>query len=53
VEFEPFFHRLEARYRGVADFAGVIDAGADLARAYGSISVGSISASSFFLRNPP
>jgi len=34
VEFEPFFHRLEGRYRDVADFVGVIDAGADLARAY-------------------
>jgi hypothetical protein len=34
VEFEPFFHRLEERYRDVADFAGVIDAGAAPARAY-------------------
>jgi hypothetical protein len=34
VEFEPFFHRLEGRYRDVADFVGVIDADADLARAY-------------------
>ena len=34
VEFEPFFHRLEGRYRDVADFVGVIDSGADLARAY-------------------
>ena len=34
VEFEPLFHRLAGRYRDVADFVGVIDAGADLARAY-------------------
>jgi AhpC/TSA family len=34
VEFEPFFHRLAGRYRDVADFAGVIDAGADTALAY-------------------
>jgi hypothetical protein len=34
VEFEPFFHRLATRYRDVADFAGVIDAGPDAAFAY-------------------
>src|SRR5262249_28300497 len=34
VEFEPFFHRLEEQYRDAADFVGVIDADADLARAY-------------------
>ncbi len=34
VEFEPLFHRLEERYRDVADFVGVIDAGVDQARAY-------------------
>ena len=34
VEFEPYFHRLEERYRDAADFVGVIDADADLARAY-------------------
>jgi peroxiredoxin len=34
VEFEPFFHRLAGRYRDVAEFAGVIDAGADAALAY-------------------
>jgi hypothetical protein len=34
VEFEPFFHRLEQQYRDAADFVGVIDADADLARAY-------------------
>jgi hypothetical protein len=34
VEFEPLFHRLERRYRDIADFVGVIDAGADLARDY-------------------
>jgi peroxiredoxin len=34
VEFEPFFHRLAGRYQDVADFAGVIDAGADAALAY-------------------
>ena len=34
VEFQPFFHRLEQRYRDAADFVGVIDADADSARAY-------------------
>jgi hypothetical protein len=34
VEFEPFFHRLAARYGEVAEFADVIDAGVDAARAY-------------------
>jgi hypothetical protein len=34
VELEPFFHRLAGRYRNVAEFAGVIDAGADVALAY-------------------
>ena len=34
VEFEPFFHRLEKEYRDAAQFAGVIDADADLAREY-------------------
>jgi peroxiredoxin len=34
AEFEPFFHRLASRYRDVAEFAGVIDAGADAAAAY-------------------
>jgi peroxiredoxin len=34
VEFEPFFHRLEERYRDAVDFVGVIDADADSARAY-------------------
>jgi peroxiredoxin len=34
VEFEPFFHRLEQRYRDIADFVGVIDADANQARAY-------------------
>jgi peroxiredoxin len=34
VEFEPFFHRLEEQYRDAADFVGVIDADADVARAY-------------------
>jgi hypothetical protein len=34
VEFQPFFHRLEERYRDSADFVGVIDADADSARAY-------------------
>ena len=34
VEFEPFFHRLEERYRDAADFVGVIDAGVDQARTY-------------------
>ncbi len=34
VEFEPFFHRLAGRYRDVAEFAGVIDAGADAAFSY-------------------
>jgi hypothetical protein len=37
VEFESFFHRLEERYRDVADFVGVIDAGADLARSYAKV----------------
>jgi len=31
---QPFFHRLEQRYRDAADFVGVIDADADSARAY-------------------
>jgi hypothetical protein len=39
VEFEPFFHRLEERYRDVADFLGVIDADADLARDYAGINL--------------
>jgi hypothetical protein len=34
VELEPFFHRLAGRYRDVAEFAGMIDAGADAALAY-------------------
>jgi hypothetical protein len=34
VKFAPFFHRLAERYRDVAEFAGVIDAGADSALAY-------------------
>jgi peroxiredoxin len=34
VEFEPFFHRLEERYRDAADFLGVIDADVGSARAY-------------------
>jgi peroxiredoxin len=34
VEFEPFFHRLAERYRDTADFIGVIDSGAEVARAY-------------------
>jgi peroxiredoxin len=34
VEFQPFFHRLEERYRDAADFVGVIDADAESARAY-------------------
>jgi peroxiredoxin len=34
VELEPFFHRLAERYRDTADFAGVIDADTDSARAY-------------------
>jgi hypothetical protein len=34
VEFEPYFHKLACRYRDVAEFVGVIDAGADAARAY-------------------
>jgi peroxiredoxin len=34
VDFEPFFHRLAEQYRGTAEFAGVIDATADEARAY-------------------
>jgi peroxiredoxin len=34
VEFEPFFHRLEEQYRDAANFVGVIDADADLAREY-------------------
>jgi hypothetical protein len=34
VDFEPFFHRLAGRYQDVAQFAGVIDAGADAAFAY-------------------
>ena len=32
--FEPFFHRIAARYRDVAEFSGVIDAGADAAFAH-------------------
>jgi hypothetical protein len=38
VELEPFFHRLAARYRDVAEFAGVIDAGADVAFAHATAS---------------
>jgi peroxiredoxin len=34
VEFEPFFHRLASQYLDVAEFAGVIDAGADAALAH-------------------
>jgi peroxiredoxin len=34
AEFEPFFHRLAGRYGDVAEFAGVIDAGADAAFAH-------------------
>ena len=34
VEFEPYFHRLEERYRDAADFVGVIDADEGQARAY-------------------
>jgi hypothetical protein len=34
VEFERFFHRLAACYRDVAEFAGVIDAGAGAAFAH-------------------
>jgi peroxiredoxin len=34
VDFEPFFSRLAGRYRDVAEFAGVIDAGADAAVSY-------------------
>jgi len=34
AQFEPFFHRLAAQYADIAEFAGVIDAGADVARAY-------------------
>ncbi len=34
VEFQPFFHRLEERYRDSADFVGVIDGGGDEARAF-------------------
>jgi len=34
VEFEPFYHRLAGRYRDVAEFVGVIDAGTDAALAY-------------------
>jgi hypothetical protein len=33
-DLEPFFQRLAGQYGDVADFAGVIDAGADTARAY-------------------
>jgi hypothetical protein len=33
-EFEPFFHRLQRRYRDAADFVDVIDADANSARAY-------------------
>jgi hypothetical protein len=36
VDFEPFFHRLASRYWDVAEFAAVIDAGADDAHAYAS-----------------
>jgi hypothetical protein len=34
AEFEPFFHRLAGRYQDVAEFAAVIDAGPDVARAH-------------------
>ncbi len=34
VEFEPFFHRLERRYRGRVRFFGIIDADRDAARQY-------------------
>jgi peroxiredoxin len=34
AEFQPFFDRLAARYHDVAEFAGVIDAGAEAALAY-------------------
>jgi peroxiredoxin len=34
VELEPFFQRLAGRYHDIAEFAGVIDAGADAAVAY-------------------
>jgi peroxiredoxin len=34
VELEPFFHRLAGRYKDVAEFVGVIDAGTDAALAY-------------------
>jgi hypothetical protein len=34
VEFEPFFHRLERRYRGLVRFFGVIDGDRNVARRY-------------------
>jgi peroxiredoxin len=34
AEFEPFFHRLERRYRGLVRFFGVIDGNRDVARRY-------------------
>jgi hypothetical protein len=34
VEFEPFLNRLEAQYRDVAHFAGVIDSDLGAARSY-------------------
>jgi hypothetical protein len=34
VDFEPFLHRLADRFRDIAVFVGVIDAGADVAFAY-------------------
>lgn len=34
AQFEPFFHRLAAQYHDAAQFAGVIDAGVDLAQTY-------------------
>jgi peroxiredoxin len=34
VEFEPFFHRLEGRYRGLVRFLGVMDGDPDVARRY-------------------
>jgi AhpC/TSA family len=34
IEFEPYFHRVAASYRGAARFVGVIDAGLDAARRY-------------------
>jgi peroxiredoxin len=34
IDFEPYFHRVEASYRGVVRFVGVIDASIDAARRY-------------------